>query len=107
MYTMKYSPQVVAFFHSLCQDDQDEIKLLLETIRILPGHGKSVRSVPGLVYQKSYSLDKSRWPTGIRVTYHIFEKEVIIAIVDAGDHTTSASKQGASIYVDERRNVAA
>lgn len=103
-YQLRYSKEVVTFFRSLCPDDQAEVKALLNTIRLLPEHGKPVRSMPGLAYQKSYSLDKSRWPSGIRVLYHVFEAEVIIAVVDVGDHNRAAScPEGGSVYQDERK----
>lgn len=106
-YTLAYHPRFKQWFNDpragLTDDDRQEIRILLEAIRRHPEKGATIRCLPGALYQKSQTLDRARWPHGIRVFYTVVQAQVKIAIIDAGDHAHHAlgPNYTGSIYWDE------
>jgi hypothetical protein len=67
-----------------------------------PLGGDPVQSIPGTVYQKTYWINRQRWPDGLRVFYCIDDQFMTVFVDDVGDHHTSARHPGQSVYPDER-----
>ena len=100
MNTLKVSKVVVKFLGTFSKADQYEIACLLESIRDYPELGKPVQTANGVLYRKTYAVDKREWPTGVRVFYR--RNDGIVFVLDMGDHTRCASAGAVSVYRDER-----
>jgi hypothetical protein len=103
-YRILYSPAVKAFFSTLSPRSKRAVKDLLVLIAQAPQFGAPVRSEEGILYQKTYDVPIEEFSAGIRVFYQIFETEIVIAVINLGDHTTCAVRPGQSVYRDERRS---
>jgi hypothetical protein len=90
------------FLNGLHDDDKQAVRVLIDAIGESPEGGDIVWSTDDEFYQKTYDLDKRRWPNGLRIVYKYWEDKLLVALVDVGDHHTSASHPGQSIYPDER-----
>ncbi len=106
MYTLKYAPEVRTYYAGLSPRSKAAVKNLLALIAQAPYYGIPVRSMPGVRYQKSLDCPRDEFPAGIRVLYTVLEEIVTVAVIDLGDHDSSAQHPGQSVYADERLKAA-
>jgi len=106
---IKVHPLVRQFALSLSPDDQAELESLFASIAEEPELGERVQSIfyrearGRTVYRrKTYRVDKTRFPKGLRVVYAVGREEVFVLVMDIGDHQDSVRHPGASVYPDER-----
>lgn len=101
-YRLVYSPEFKAMWNGLHEDDKQAVRVLLDAIAQAPELGDLVQAESDVFYQKTYWIDRDRWPKGVRVFYRYQNELSLVAIIDMGDHTTSGRFPGQSIYPDER-----
>jgi mRNA-degrading endonuclease RelE of RelBE toxin-antitoxin system len=101
-YKVKIIRAAQTFLNGLQPEDQQAVRVLIRTIAAAPEIGDPVRSLEEVYYQKTYWINRQRWPKGLRVTYRYNPDEFTVVVLDIGDHRTSASHPGQSIYPDER-----
>jgi mRNA-degrading endonuclease RelE of RelBE toxin-antitoxin system len=101
-YKVELTQAVRAFLNGLHEDDKQAVRVLLNAIGEAPELGDPVQTLDNVFYQKTYWLDRQRWPDGIRLFYRYWNDTLLVAVIDAGDHRTSARFPGQSIYPDER-----
>lgn len=102
-YALRFHPVVKAWYKGLPDEDKAALKVLFNAIAACPQLGDPVKTEDGLRYQKTYWVNKERWPNGIRVVYSYDCHEIVVYVMNAGDHKTCARFVGQSVYADERR----
>jgi hypothetical protein len=102
-FKLKYSSAFKSMYNKLDRDDKQEVDCVLEAIAECPEDGRNY-DTEKIKYRKVMSVNRRRWPHGLRITYKIFKKEVTVACIDMGDHTTCGSAKGESVYADERKS---
>jgi len=103
-YQVRTHPDVTALIKALSLDDQEEVKALMRAIAADPYlAAERVWSYEHKTFKRdTHAVSKQSWPKGLRLVYQIIEDLVMVAVIDAGDHQTSARNPGKSVYPDER-----
>jgi hypothetical protein len=104
-YKAELTQAVRAFLNGLHEDDKQAVRVLLNAIGEAPELGDPVQTLDNVFYQKTYWLDRQRWPDGIRLFYRYWNDTLLVAVIDAGDHRTSARFPGQSIFLTSVKRI--
>ena len=75
---------------------------LIAEQRILPDVVESIPTPKTYKVRVPAAQLTQQWPTGMRIFFRVNKAAMQVGVIDLGDHRTSATHPGRSIYPDER-----
>jgi hypothetical protein len=97
--TPVYDPKVKAFARdNLCPRDRDAVKRSVRDFAECPELGDPIRTEPEVRYVKTYNVNRSAWPHGLRIAGKVVD--AFLAIIRIGDHTRCSDGE-CSFYLDD------